>query len=104
MSPSLLDQSITARVATYTTSYGERVATYADTTLKAAVQPMRPSQAEQYGLEASEGAVAVYLKADPGLKAGDQILWGARSFQVLAPAQDQAGRGRVYMVPCREVR
>jgi hypothetical protein len=91
-------------VAAYATDYGRREPTYTDTDHKAAVQPMRPQKSQEYGIEAAAGAVAVYLATDPGLGAGDQVVWQGRTLEVLGPAQDQAGLGRVYMVPCREVR
>ena len=91
-------------MATYAITLGERVPSYASTTHRAAVQPMRPGKLAEFGLEISVSAVAVYFASDPGLKSGDQIVLGSRTFEVIAPAQDQGGRQRVFMVPCREVR
>jgi hypothetical protein len=103
MSPSLLTQTITARVATYTTDFGRREPAYTETDHRAAVQPMRPQKSQEYGIEAGVTAYAVYLASDPGLGAGDRVVWRGKTLEVLGPAQDQAGLGRVFMVPCREV-
>lgn len=103
MSPSLLDQAIIARSAAYVPQHGERAPTYTDVAHAASVQPMRPARTVEYGLEAGVAAFAVYTATDPELKTGDTVLWRGRALEVLAPAQDQAGKGMVWMTPCREV-
>lgn len=106
MSAVLRNQSVTVRKATgWTIRLGERVATFAEATHDVSVQPALPARTEEFGDEGSVGAFSVYFfDADPGVDAGDEVAWGARTLAVLGPAQDQAGRGRVFKVPCREVR
>jgi hypothetical protein len=99
----LLDNSVTVKVATYTNVRGVRTASYADTAFAAAVQPMRARARDSHGLEAGETGYSVFLASDPGCKRGDKITWGNHTLECLARARDEAGRGVVFILDCREL-
>lgn len=101
---SLLVNTVVVKTATYTQDAegGMVPSLSAGTSYSANVQPSPPSRTIDQGREGSRETHRVYFGADPVVKAGDQIVWGSRTFTVLGPAQDQSGRQRVFMVPCLE--
>jgi hypothetical protein len=83
---------------------GVRTASPTAAARDASVQPMRSQRRALYGVDAGVTAYTVYLPApDPGVATGDTIGWGSRTLAVLAPARDEAGRGRVFAIDCQEI-
>ena len=100
----LLANSVTVRVATYANMAGVRTPSYTDTVYAASVQPGAGSDGDAHLQELGDTAYRVYLTSDPGAKAGDIVVWGARTLSVIAVANDRAGRGACYRLDCAEVR
>jgi len=103
-SPRLLANSVTVRVATYANVAGVRTPSYTDTVYAASVQPGAGSDGDAHLQELGDTAYRVYLTSDPGAKAGDIVVWGARTLSVIAVANDRAGRGACFRLDCAEVR
>lgn len=97
---SLLINPVTVKIATYSNVKGVRTPTYTNTSAYASVQPMSATAQSKYGIEDSSTGFMAYFQSNPGVKAGDQIVWNNSVLSVLGPASDQAGRGRVYAVAC----
>jgi hypothetical protein len=100
---SLLINSVIVRRASYSNDRGQRVASYTESVISMSVQPTQPAATDAHGLESAERGWTAYCDHDPGVKRGDLLLFGTRTLEVLGPANDQAGRGRVFVVACREV-
>jgi hypothetical protein len=101
--PDLCDIPVSVRVAAYANTAGARTQTFTATTLNAAIQPMSAKAKVDHSLDQGDVAYAFYFESDPGVKKQDRITWGAKSLVVTAPAQDQAGLGRLYKVIAREI-
>jgi hypothetical protein len=100
----LLDQDAIVRVASYANVNGVRTAVYADTARKVSLQPMNARDRDAHAVEIGEIAFKVYFATpDPGVKRGDRIVVASRSYEVLAPAYDEAGKGVVFKVSARLV-
>lgn len=99
----LFNTTVTINRRTWSQSHGAKVPSVAPgnaTTARAAVQPLRVSRRALYDRPIGETAYTVYLPYDPELDTDDTIVWQGRTLSVLAPAADQAGRGRVWAIDC----
>ncbi|MFO0887532.1 MAG: head-tail adaptor protein [Isosphaeraceae bacterium] len=99
----LFNATVTLNKRTWSDNRGAKVPGVAPgnaTTARASVQPMSTKRRAQFDRPIGEVAYTVYLAADPGLSADDTIEYQGRVLSVLAPAADQAGRGRIWAVDC----
>lgn len=102
-SAAMFPNAVTVRTRTVTNTRGRQVEAWTETATTASVQPRRADRLIQAGLLQSEVTHIAYFAADPGVSADDQIVWSGGTLSVLSKARDQAGRGGVFAVDCREV-
>lgn len=100
----LLVNTVSVATMAYANVNGVSTATPTTATRRANVQPMTARERVAYGVEGSETAYLVYFGADPGVKAGDTVTWGATVLRVLGPASNMVGRSVGWLVPCQAVR
>lgn len=101
--PELCNIPVSVRVAAYANTAGVRTQTFTATTINAAIQPLSSKAKTDHSLDQGDVAYALYFETDPSVKKQDRITWGAKSLVVIAPAQDQAGLGRLFKVIAREI-
>ncbi len=102
-SAAMFPNAVTVRTRSVSNTRGRQVETWTETETTANVQPRTADRLIQVGLLQSEVTHVVYFAADPGVKADDQIVWGTTTLNALSRARDQAGRGGIFAVDCREV-
>jgi len=102
-SAAMFPNTVTVRTRTLTNTRGQQTEAWTETATTANVQPRTADRLIQTGLLQSEVTHVVYFASNPGVKADDQIVWGTTTLNVLSRPRDQAGRGGIFAVDCREV-
>ena len=72
-------------------------------TLRASVHPTGSEHSDAQGRESSVTGYRVGFAVDPVVNPGDKVLWQGRTLVAQSRANDQAGRGNVWVVECQEV-
>lgn len=66
------------------------------------VQQSSAAQRTDQDIEGATATGKAFFASDPNVRTGDILIWGTRSLEVVAPAIDDAGRGRLFVVRWNE--
>jgi len=100
------NDTVEAKIATYTNVKGTRTAAYEVVSVRTCVQPLSASRIHLHGIEGSQTGYTLWASAWPaGLGVGDAIDWPKKNvtLQVLAKPRDEGGAGQVFAVDCVEL-
>lgn len=69
-----------------------------DQAVAASLQDAQAVATKDTGADRAVATHVAYLPRDPGCEVGDQVLYRGRTYRVLGPAEDLAGRGVAWAI------